>query len=186
MGKFCVAAAATVLLWQPATAIAQKAAPPPTAQMGRDMEAVMADAQAKAKRPDDEALICDALQDQIIANTTDPAVQAVVAKQGAQAQAQMDKLNEARSKQSKASVAAQIATGFASGFVPGLGAASMAAQAAQYQGAQAQAAANMQQMMSNMQEMMTIMPQMMRGQRLYELAQGKKCAWVNGPIGDMR
>jgi hypothetical protein len=179
MGKFVVAAAATLLLW-PAASFAQKSMPP-MPQMGQDMGSAMAAAQAAAKQQGDENLSCEALQEQMITSVNNPAVKTVVAKQGAQAQAQVEKLNAAQSSQSKASVAAQVAQGFAASLVPGFGAAQMAAAAAQAQGQVAQAAANQQQMMANMQDLMTIMPHMMRGQRLYELAAGKNCAWLSGP-----
>jgi hypothetical protein len=169
-----------MLLSAPATLFGQQKAAQ-MAQTGQDMQKAMAAAQAAASQPGDEGLSCDALQEQMIASVNNPAVKDVVSKQGAQAQAQVDKLNAAKSNQSKASVAAQVAQGFASSFVPGFGAAQMAAAAAQAQSQMAEAAVNQQQMMANMQAMMTIMPQMMRGQRLYELAAGKKCAWVSGP-----
>jgi hypothetical protein len=179
MKRFCIASAAALLAAASVSA-AQKGAPP-MAQLGQDMGTAMAAAQASARQPGDENLTCDALQDQMIASVNTPAVKSIVAKQGAQAQAQMDKLNAARSNESKASVAAQVAQGFAASLVPGFGASQMAAAATQAQAQMAQAAVNQQQMIANMQELMTIMPQMMRGQRLYELASAKKCAWIFGP-----
>ena len=77
-----------------------------------------------------------------------------------------------------------LASSIASMFVPGLGMFTGRAQAAaaQAQAAQAsvEAARNVQQMEERMNDMMTILPQMMRGQRLMELAQARKCDWLAG------
>jgi hypothetical protein len=143
-----------------------------------DMNAAMEKAQKDAHRPGDDALGCDALQEQMVAYSNDPAVRSVMTRQGLWGQDQMDKLNGAGSGRSKASVAAQAAMGFASAFIPGLGGVSMAAQAAQAQGQAAQAEQNQAQMMARMQDMLTILPQMMRGQRVMELAQARKCDWL--------
>jgi len=54
---------------------------------------------------------------------------------------------------------------------------------AQAEQSAAAAARNIQQLEERMNEMMTILPQVMRGQRLLELAQGRKCDWLAGPPG---
>jgi hypothetical protein len=92
----------------------------------------------------------------------------------------VDKLNSA-SGPSKASIAAHMAVGFASSFVPGLGVASSAAQAAQARSQAAEAAKNQAQMTERTQEMMKVLPQLMRGQRLVELGQARKCDWTQPP-----
>ena len=156
----------------------------PVQQAAGDMQAAMDSAQANAKHPGDEAMSCEALQDELVATMQDPAVQGIIAKQGAYAQEQQAKLKAAQeahgSGPSKGEIAAQMAMGFASGFVPGVGAGNMAAQAAQTQAMASQAAANQAAMAERMREMATIMPQMMRGQRLIELAQKRKCDWAGG------
>ncbi len=108
---------------------------------------------------------------------SDPAVQSAVAANGADAQAQMDRMNEARG-QMRAQMATSMFMGLASAFIPGMGYAQMATQqmqAAQYQRQQQQ---NMAQMATMMERMTPIMPQMMRGQRVYELAQAQQCAFI--------
>ncbi|HZP48195.1 MAG TPA: hypothetical protein VFB07_06670 [Vicinamibacterales bacterium] len=152
-----------------------------------DMESAMAKAQANARHPGDEAMSCDALQDELVATMQDPAVAAVMTRNGAYARQQQDKLDAAHSAQStasKASTAARIVAGFVSGFVPGAGAAGMAAQAAQARTQMAEAAKNQADMMQRMQDMLTIMPQMMRGQRLVELAQERQCGWMTAAGGE--
>jgi hypothetical protein len=147
----------------------------------QDMEASLQKAQAAANRPGDDKLDCDALQNELVGNMQDPAVKETVLKQGTWAQEQYEKMNAARSTASKASIATSIAMSIGSAFVPGLGAAAQAQAVAQAQAQVAQAAANQAQMTQNMQAMMAIMPQLMRSQRLFELADGKKCGWASAP-----
>ena len=59
-----------------------------------NLEQSMADAQAQAPRPGDEQLNCDQLQTEMVTTMQDPAVQSAMAANGADAQAQMDRMNE--------------------------------------------------------------------------------------------
>lgn len=142
-----------------------------------NLEQSMAAAQAQAVRDGDEQLTCDQLQTEMTTTMTDPAVQSAVAANGADAQAQMDRMNEARGQQ-RANIAASTFMGIASSFIPGMGYAQMATQQAQAAQYQHQAQQNMQQMQVMMERMLPIMPQMMRGQRVYELAQAQQCAFL--------
>ena len=177
--------AATIIVLFAVPANAQKAAPP-NDQLDK-MQKAMADAQAKAARPGDSALTCDAIETEMVTSMRDPAVTATATKMGVWAADQQRKLDEAAGA-SKAAMAGQMAMGLASSiasmFVPGLGMFTGRAQAAaaQAQAAQAsvEAARNVQQMEERMNDMMTILPQMMRGQRLMELAQARKCDWLAG------
>ena len=142
-----------------------------------NLDQAMTAAQAQAAHPGDENLTCDQLQEEITTTMSDPAVQSAVAANGADAQAQMDRMNEARG-QMRAQMATSMFMGLASAFIPGMGYAQMATQqmqAAQYQRQQQQ---NMAQMATMMERMTPIMPQMMRGQRVYELAQAQQCAFI--------
>lgn len=142
-----------------------------------NLDQAMTAAQAQAAHPGDEGLTCDQLQEEITTTMSDPAVQSAVAANGADAQAQMDRMNEARG-QMRAQMATSMFMGLASAFIPGMGYAQMATQqmqAAQYQRQQQQ---NMAQMATMMERMTPIMPQMMRGQRVYELAQAQQCAFI--------
>ena len=154
------------------------------------LQKAMADAQAKATRPGDNALTCDAIQNEMVASMRDPAVTAAATKAGAWGADQQRKFEEA-SGASKAAMAGQKAMGLASSlgsmFLPGLGMVTGRAQGAMARAQAAQDAAtmerNMQQLEERMNEMIPIMPQMMRGQRLLELAQGRKCDWLGPPAG---
>ena len=64
----------------------------PDAMMLR-MDTAMAEAQAQASRPGDEALSCEALEAEMIALTQDPALQARMVENGAWAQGQVDRMN---------------------------------------------------------------------------------------------
>jgi hypothetical protein len=145
--------------------------------MGAQMEQSMADAQAAAARPGDEALTCEQLEGEIATTMQDPAVQEAVAANGAAAQSQLDQMNAARG-QMRAQMATSMFMGIASSFIPGLGYAQMAQQQMMAAQQQRQAQQNMAQMTEMMGRMQTIMPQMMRGQRIYELGQAKSCAFT--------
>jgi hypothetical protein len=145
--------------------------------MGSQMEQSMADAQAAAARPGDEALTCEQLEVEIATTMQDPAVQEAVAANGADAQAQMDQMNAARG-QMRAQMATSMFMGIASSFIPGMGYAQMAQQRMMAGQQQRAAQQNMAQVMEMAQRMQTIMPQLMRGQRVYELGQAKHCAFV--------
>lgn len=145
--------------------------------MGADLEQTMAAAQAQASRPGDEQLTCDQLQNEMVTTMQDPAVQAAIAANGADAQQQMDRMNGARG-QMQAQMGVSMFVGIASAFVPGLGYAQMAQQQAMAAQNQHQAQQNMAQMAQMAERMSGIMPQMMRGQRVYELGQAQNCAFV--------
>jgi hypothetical protein len=145
--------------------------------MATNMEQSMALAQAQASRPGDEALTCEQLEGEIATTMQDPAVQEAVAANGVDAQAQLDRMNEARG-QMRAQMATSLFMGIASSFIPGLGYAQMAQQRMQAAQYERQAEQNMSQMMQMAERMQPIMPQMMRGQRVYELGQAKQCAFV--------
>jgi len=145
--------------------------------MAAEMEQSMADAQAAASRPGDDQLTCEQLEVEIAATMQDPAVQQVVAANGADAQAQMDQMNAAQGRM-RAQMATSMFMGIASSFIPGLGYAQMAQQQMMAAQQQRQAQQNMAQMMEMGQRMSTIMPQIMRGQRVYELGQARQCAFV--------
>ena len=122
-------------------------------------------------------MTCDALQAEMTANMQDPAMQANIAALGQWSQEQQQRAQDARSR-AMAQAAPNIVAGIASSFIPGMGYAQMAmqqAQMAQMQRDAAQAQQSNVQMEGYMQGMM---PQMMRGQRLYELAQAKQCAFL--------
>ncbi len=145
--------------------------------MGAQMEQSMADAQAAANRPGDEALTCEQLETEMVTTMQDPQVQTVMAQNGDFAQQQMDRMDEARGRM-RAQIATSMFMGIASSFIPGVGYAQMAQQQIQAQQMQRQQQQNMAQMMEMAQRMQTIMPQMMRGQRIYELGQAKSCAFT--------
>lgn len=142
-----------------------------------NLEQSMADAQAQAARPGDEQLTCEQLQEEMVTTMQDPAVQSAIAANGADAQAQMDRANEARG-QMRAQMATGLFMGLASAFIPGMGYAQMATQQMQAAQMQRQQQQNMAQMAVMLERMTPIMPQMMRGQRVYELAQAQQCAFI--------
>jgi hypothetical protein len=142
-----------------------------------NLQQAMADAQAQAARPGDEQLDCDQLQGEMVTAMQDPAVQSAVAANGADAQSQLDQMNAARG-QARAQIATNMFMGIASSFIPGMGYAQMVQQRAQAVQYQQQAQQNMAQMSAMMERMTPIMPQLMRGQRVYELAQGQQCAFL--------
>ncbi|HYD73289.1 MAG TPA: hypothetical protein VEF55_09130 [Candidatus Binatia bacterium] len=145
--------------------------------MAAEMEQSMAEAQAAAVRPGDDQLTCEQLESEMVASMQDPAVQSVVAQNGAWAQGQLDQMNAAQG-QMRAQMATSMFMGIVGSFIPGFGYAQMAQQQMMAAQQQRQAEQNMAQMMEMGQRMQTIMPQMMRGQRLYELGQSKQCAFV--------
>jgi hypothetical protein len=148
--------------------------------MAANMEQSMALAQAQAVREGDDALTCEQLEIEIAANMQDPAVQAAIAANGADAQAQLDRANAARG-QMRTQMGVGLFMGLASSFVPGLGYAQMAQQQMMAGQQQRQAQQNMAQAALMGERMAAIMPQMMRGQRVYELGQAKQCAFVQPP-----
>jgi hypothetical protein len=149
--------------------------------------AAQAAGEANASRPGDESLSCEALQAELVAIAQSPEMQAFVQTAGAQAQSQLDQLNEAQAAQQAAAgprprLFRQMVQGAASGVVPGLGQAAARAQQAE---SIAQNAAVQQQTLQNQQAILALGGQTaamagpaMRGQRVMELAQARDCAWV--------
>lgn len=150
----------------------------PEATMLR-IESAMAEAEAQASRPGDAALTCEALEAEMIATTQDPAFQARMVENGAWAQGQLDQMN-AQAGRMRAQMGMSMVLGLASSFIPGGGYAQMFAQRAMAAGQQAQAEQQMAGMMQMAEGMIQFMPQMYRSQRVYELAQEKTCAFVEG------
>jgi hypothetical protein len=143
-----------------------------------DLGAAMQAAQAQAVRPGDEALDCDALEKELATVASDPAIQARVQASGATEQ------QRAPAQGAPSAGAAAALTLFS--MMPGADMAGMAAQAAQARSQQAQAAMTMQSRMQQMQAMMASLPLMMRGQRVVELAQARKCDWIAGAMPENR
>jgi hypothetical protein len=152
-----------------------------TAQMeaqASNMMAAQAAAEAAAARPGDEALSCEALQTEMQTTMNDPKVQASIASMGASAQTQMDKMKSAQAG-ALAGAATTSALGIAGSFIPGLSWLSQGAMMAQ----QASIAGQMNEANKTRAQMMgditSVMPQLYRGQRVYDLATAKNCAFVN-------
>jgi hypothetical protein len=168
---------------------AQSAAQRQQAQMQQmqKLQSAMADAQAKATRPGDAGMSCDALQGELQAAALDPALQTAAKENGAVAQEKLDELGKGTAE-AKAAAATQVGlgifTGLASAFVPGAstvtGESQLAAARAQAAQSQAQAARNLQDIGAMMDRMIPVLPQLMRGQRVLQLAAGKQCAWMAG------
>lgn len=150
-------------------------------EMYERLAATMESAQAQAAHPGDEALTCEQLETEAFAVSQDPAVQAMAVESGAASQERIDEINRANSsmrRQAGLSMFMGIAGGIASAFAPGAGMAMGLAQRAQGAAMQRQAQASMAQSMQMVEQIIPVMPQLMRGQRVYELAQVKQCAFV--------
>jgi hypothetical protein len=134
-------------------------------------------AQRDAIRNGDEKLDCPALEQQLIEAVTTPAVLDYIAKSGEQAQRDSKQVKPDPTK-----MTAQAALAAFSSLAPGGAWVGMSAAAAQTQGMQAQTAQNIEQRMRQANEMVTILPQLLRGQRVIELAQTRKCDWVPADV----
>jgi hypothetical protein len=155
------------------------ALPPGAAGVPQDPRAMLAQfeaAQAMAPRPGDENLSCEALETEIAATMSDPAIAAYAESAGAAAQQDLDALQAAQGPLA----AAQTGTAIAGAFTPGSDRAAILAGAAQAQAAQVQAAQRMQSQMLRAQELTALMPKFLRGQHLVELATTKQCEWLAG------
>lgn len=144
--------------------------------MSQDYQAMMQSmesAQAGASRPGDEKLSCEALQEQLVAVVQDPEFLADVEAAGAAAQKDVARMQVAQGELAAKSAATLIAS-----IVPGAAMGHMMAGAADNQARAAEGSARMQEMMAMRQQMMAHMDDLMRGQRLIELAQAKKCEWA--------
>ena len=158
-----------LLCWLMCPAVAPAQDPSQYQRLAEAMEK----AEREAVRPGDDKLDCPALERQLVAQVTAPSFQDFIAKGGRQAEKDI-----ARTRVDPASLTAQAAvTAFAS-IAPGGGWMGLAAATGQVAGAQAEAAQNIQQRMQLANEMVTILPQLMRGQRVIELAQARRCDWA--------
>jgi hypothetical protein len=145
------------------------------------LSVAMESAQAQAEHPGDDALACDQLEAEAVSIAQDPTLQNMAVQAGAYSQERIDEMNRASAqmrRQAGLSMFLGIAGGLVSAFVPGAGMATGLAQQAQAGVMQRQAQQTMAQSMTMVEQMIPALPQMMRGQRVYELAQGKQCAFL--------
>jgi hypothetical protein len=146
--------------------------PASNAQQYEAMSKAMREAEQAASQPGDKKLSCEQLQEQFLAASTDPALQAQVSEAAAQAEK-----DTTVSQAAQGEIASQTATTVAGAVVPGASMAAMLATAANAEAAKARGAQHMQSRMAQAGNMLTLLPSLMRGQRLMELATEKKCAW---------
>lgn len=137
------------------------------------LSAALEKAQRESIRRGDEELDCPALEKQLIEQVTAPSVQGYIEKAGEQAARDQEK-----TKPDAAKMTGQAALTAFSSLAPGGGWVSLMASAMQMQGMQAQTAQNLQQRMQQADEMVKILPQLLRGQRVIELAQERRCEWL--------
>ncbi|MBL8552041.1 MAG: hypothetical protein JNJ73_18790 [Hyphomonadaceae bacterium] len=147
--------------------------------MMAQFEASQAQAQAGAQRPGDEAMTCEQLQAEFMIVMNDPQFRQNVADMGVWAQSQQQRAQAARG-QAMAGMGASMAMGLASSFIPGLGYAQGAMMQAQVAGMQRQAQQAAQEREVVVGNVQTMMPTAYRGERLYNLAQAKQCAFLQG------
>ncbi len=168
------------------SALAQETAPSADALQQQLLEAQAA-AEAGAARPGDEDLSCEALQAEMVsiaqAMGQDPALQSMAA----QAQADLAKIQDGQQAAEAQAQGArprfgQMVRGLATGVVPGADRANAAAQQAaaiaQAQQAQARANENQQRIATMSQGAAALAGPAMRGQRVFELAEARSCAWL--------
>jgi hypothetical protein len=139
---------------------------------GAAMEEALAAAEAGAKRSGDEHLSCDELQKELATTMKDPKIQAMTAQAGAQSKKDKERMQNAQG---------QVAMGAASsvvGVLPGGDWAQLGSAMAQAPAQMAQAQQRRQEILQMGGGMADALPSMMRGQRLWELAQAKKCEWA--------
>jgi hypothetical protein len=148
----------------------------PDAMIAR-LEASQAAAQAAAIRPGDEEMTCEALQAEFTAVMNDPAMRQAQAEMGQWAQERQAQMNQARG-QAMAQVGVSVGMGIASSFIPGLGYAQQAMMMAQTRRMQRQAAQNQTETIEQAANAQAMLPAAYRGQRLYDLAQAKHCAFL--------
>jgi hypothetical protein len=155
--------------------------------MQQRMLEAQAAATADATRPGDEDLSCEALQAEMVSIgetlQQEPALQSAAA----QAEADLAKIQEAQQAaeaQARASRPrfGQMVRGMAAGVVPGMdragAAAQQAAAMAQAQQAQAQTNENLARIAALSAGAAASAGPAMRGQRVFELAQARNCAWA--------
>lgn len=147
------------------------------ATAGASLEQAMAQAQTDAIHPGDEQLTCDAIQTEISTTMTDPSMRAELDEMGATAQAQQERSEQMQAQQ-RAMVTTGIVGGVITSVVPFAGYAQGALMQQQARQMPAQGEESMRESASMMGNMEAAMPQMMRGQRLYDLAQARDCAFL--------
>jgi hypothetical protein len=138
-----------------------------------------------AARPGDETLGCEQLQTEFLAITRNPETLAFLQEGAADAQAQLDQLNQAQ-QQAQGEARRGIGRAFVQGAVTtavpilgrGAARAQQAAQAAQNAQLQAQAEKNVQSVLGKTDQLAGMVGPMMRGQHIMELAQARNCAWL--------
>jgi hypothetical protein len=145
----------------------------PSMQELLKMQDAMQSAQANASRPGDEELDCTALEREMVASVSDPALLEHVAQAGDRAAA-----DQARMREAQAQMPVQAALTVFASLAPGGAWAQIGAAQAQMPVQKEQAAQRVDRIRSDGQAMMQFLPQMMRGQRVIELAQRRGCSWV--------
>jgi hypothetical protein len=147
---------------------------------------------AAAVRPGDEDLTCQQLQDEIVAAAQSPEFQAALRPFAEQAQAdqaqieaaqqQIEEQTQGRRGGGGGGLFRSLAQGVATAALPNSVGTSATQAAAMAQAAQLQrqAAQNQEQIFGAAQGAVGMMGTAMRGQRVMELAEAKKCEWLNG------
>lgn len=166
----CIALVAALI---PAVTAFAQAVAPGNAQDFESMRKAMEAAQASASRPGDEDLTCEQLQEELAATANDPALQAHIQEAGAQAQKDMEVMEQAQKE-----IASQTATTVAGSLVPGASMGAMAATAANAEAAKARGADHMASRMAQAGQITALMPTLMRGERVIQLAVSRKCEWA--------
>lgn len=141
--------------------------------LGADMEASLKAAEAEAARPGDEKLTCDQLQEELGKTMNNPEMKAFAQGAGEYAQKQQEEMAKAMATQIPLGTATSIV-----GSVPGGDWVATGARMAQAAQGTAQAKKNMEMHHQQASQAMGAMPTMMRGKRLMDLAQSKKCEWA--------
>jgi hypothetical protein len=161
------------------------------AALEAQLRAAEVEGAAAAVRPGDEDLTCQQLQDEIVAAAQSPELQAALQPFAAQAQSDQAQLQEAQRQVEEQTQGRRggggglfrsLAQGVATAALPNsVGAtATQAAAMAQAAQMQRQAAQNQEQIFGAAQGAVGMMGMAQRGQRVMELAEAKKCEWLNG------
>lgn len=141
------------------------------------LQAAQTQGEADAIRPGDDDLGCEQLEAEIASISTSPEMQAFTTESGDYAQGQQERMNEARNR-AVGQAGMGMVMGFASSFIPGLGMAQGLAMQAQMSAMQAQGERDQLEAAARIDRMTPVMPMMMRGQRVYDLAQARECAFT--------
>jgi hypothetical protein len=147
-----------------------------------------AQAEANAVRPGDENLSCEALQAEMMALAQSPEMQTFAQGFGAQAQADLASLEQAQAaaeeqtRTARRGVFRSMVQGAATAVTPGADQAAARAQqaASRAQAAQieAQTNQNLERILGQSDNIAAMAGPAMRGQRVFELAEARDCAWV--------